>query len=467
VDKEKGFLRKRGLPLGCTMAMIALAIGILFFDVGTARATTYASVKVDDHYLSGPLPDGSGDKDAIIQADPKFTPFAVPFLMKQLPVAVKGTVQGTMRKYPYPRLIGFFTTKINNPPVTKAPPGPSPSMPKPPMGKPGEMPKMEVEHETDLGGTITVYIGEEMEQHSFNAPTLIYVPANVPHGVVVYGKDITVPIMYVDVFPEGRKGNEVSLPKLMSKLPDFKKGFPEKKTNPAGGNPPWNPAGGGKYGKYFFSGNNPNPSSPLPGSQLALLPGDVPGVPIEKSPLFIYTTEDPKFFESRPLHIPHAHPFDEYLAFFSTDAREPQKLGMEAHIYAFNSETHKMERRIFSKPFLSVMRKDKDLHTPLAHRNMTRKTGFIWMGINYDPKVFRDTGKRGTPDFIPAVKYGVSMQLHNEYYTQGRFNASKRGVLPQDLPEGVEGDGGFLVKLEPHSAYSCTKCHGAVVPALK
>ena len=36
----------------------------------------------------------------------------------------------------------------------------------------------------DLRGTVTVYMGEEMDSIPFNAPTLIYIPANVPHGVV-------------------------------------------------------------------------------------------------------------------------------------------------------------------------------------------------------------------------------------------------------------------------------------------
>ena len=199
--------RKQGLR---TVVMVmAVAIGI-------ATGIPFFAQTVADLYIYGPLPDGSGDRDAVLEMDPKFTPWAPPFLLKQLPVTIAGTVQGHMHKRPYPELIGWFSTNAEN--------------------------------EMDLRGTVTVYMGEEMEQHTFNAPTLIYIPANVPHGVVVYGKDIAKPIMFVDTFPEGKKGAVQELTSLERKLPDLKKGLPDKSTNPAGGGS-WNPAGGGIYGK--------------------------------------------------------------------------------------------------------------------------------------------------------------------------------------------------------------------------
>jgi hypothetical protein len=134
-----------------------------------------------DYFITGPLPDGSGDQDAIIQTDPKFNPHIIPLIVKQLPTSWAGTVHGTMHRHKDPQLIGWFSTNVFT-------------------GNSAD--------EKDLCGTVTVYIGEEMEQHSFNNPTLLYIPANVPHGVVVYGNDMRRPITHFEGFCWGKKGPE-------------------------------------------------------------------------------------------------------------------------------------------------------------------------------------------------------------------------------------------------------------------
>jgi hypothetical protein len=453
VKKVKSFFNKYKLFIilsSIVVISIAIAIPVAanrgwfpkIFDKGIAvwqyPLITGVSAK---NFISGPLPDGSGDQDAIIQVDPKFTPFAVPFLFKQLPVTVAGTVYGMMHKHSYPELIGFMSNNFTS----------------------------NSADEMKLCGTITVYIGKNMEQHSFDAPTLIYIPANVPHGVVVYGDDISKPISFIDTFPDGKKGSEIPLPHLMNELPDFiNGGLPDKSENPpytSDQDKMWNPAGGGVYGKYFFSGSKPNSAIQLPTTQLKLIPGEIPGVDMTKSPLFIYTSEDSGMFNNFPLHVPHAHPCDEYLGFFSCDPNDPHNLGMTLRLYIYDYDSQKMVARDFTKPFIGIMQKSKTLHTPMIHKNMTRKTGFIWYAINYDPSVFRDvTLSDGT--FIPAVKFAASGQRHNLYYTHNRYDATN-GIPPEDQPIDVNGTDAMMISIEPHTAWSCSKCHGVTVPPLE
>ena len=169
----------------------------------------YAEDKYADRFITGPLPDGSGDQDAILAMDPKFTPWTPPFMVKQEPVTMSGTVTYSPHKHPYPELLGWFSTNKKN------------------------------EHE--LGATITIYMGEEMEQHSFTKPTVLWVPANVPHGEIVHA-DMTRPIIYVNTFPKGKEGQGVDYENVWT-LPDFTAGLPDA-TN--------TPSDGGKYGKYFI-----------------------------------------------------------------------------------------------------------------------------------------------------------------------------------------------------------------------
>jgi hypothetical protein len=397
-------------------------------------------------YVTGPLPDGSGDQDAIIQADPK-----------QLPPTMGGTVQGSMHRHADPELIGWFSTNVNLTPLD---------------------PNSEKKDETNLMGTVCVYIGYEMEQHCFNNPTVLYVPPNVPHGVMVYSS-MTRPIMFFDAFPwnkHQRLGPEIPVPKLMKKLPDFRQGLPDKSGNPPGGES-WNPAGGGIYGQYFFTGLNPHSAAYLPASQVRIMPNEIPGVPREQGITFIYNTEsqsDP----TKPatgMHIVHAHAFDEYLFYFSADPNDPHNLGMEYTAYNSNiraASSELMEKKVLTKPFLNVNRRGKDLNCPYVKRNMTRPNEFLCMLIDYEPTLWRDitaTHYDGTTQFIPADMLAFSMQYHNMYYTYGLFNQEAHGVAPEDISpggkDGPEGDGGFIVyMIEPHSDLPCTTCHGVTVP---
>lgn len=378
---------------------------------------------VADRYISGPLADGSGDQDALIEIDPKVTPWAPPYVMKQLPVTVAGTVRGQMQTYPFPRVLSWLSlNSVNN---------------------------------MDLGGTVTVFIGEEMEQHTFDAPTLLYIPANVPHGVAVYGKNLRLPIMYVDTFPDGERGEPVDRPDLTSRLPDLSVKFPDKSENPPGGET-WNPAGGGVYGQYFFSGCKPDPVSPLPASQIRLFPGDIPGLPMEKGFLFICHMEE-DILNGVPLHITHSHPCNENLIYFSTDPEKPHDLGASVTIYAFDTEVKKLVPVEMTKPFVSSSARGKHLHCPMIRNNMTRPLGFIWYARDYDPRVF-SMGPMGS----------VATQLHNEHYTNGRFSMSEYGVPDEHLPDDHQGDGGFMQNIEPHMNWTIAQGHnGVYAPALK
>ncbi|MDX3899715.1 MAG: hypothetical protein QHC40_04280 [Sphingobium sp.] len=420
---------------------------------------------VADRYISGPLPDG--DQNALIEMDPSVTPWAPPYKMTQLPKTIAGTMQGRMQQCPYPRVLGWFSMNLDN--------------------------------EMDLGGTVTVYLGEALEQHSFDAPTLVYIPPNVPHGVVVYGPDIRREILHLDTCPEGRTGPVELRPDLDVLLPDLREGFPSKAGNPesypitdadgehldlpdfiadapdidpltgekrkagavdirfADPRYPWHPAGGGDYGKYFFSGRKKNPSSYLPATQVRLLPGDIPGVPIEKQFLFVFSSEDDKRHNNRPMHLPHAHPFTESLVWVSMDPSQPHDLGCTVKIYAFDTVSKKLLPNELTKPFVSCNARGKHLHCPLIKKDMTRKVGFMWYCTDYDARAF----KKGP-------KYGTAMQLHNAFYTNGLFNLEEYGVLPEDLPADHEGDGGYMTKLEPHLGWPASVGHDGVnAPKLK
>ncbi|MBN1368544.1 MAG: hypothetical protein JW967_11525 [Dehalococcoidales bacterium] len=52
----------------------------------------------------------------------------------------------------------------------------------------------------DLGGECTLYMGEEMERHDFNKSTLVYIPANVVHGPIVY-REINRPYIFLYTLP--------------------------------------------------------------------------------------------------------------------------------------------------------------------------------------------------------------------------------------------------------------------------
>jgi hypothetical protein len=419
-------------------------------------------------YASGPLPDGWGDQDAIIQADPKFNPDIVPLLVKQLPTTMGGTVQGTMHKHADPELIGWFSTNVNLTPL-------DPTAPK--------------KDETKLMGTVCVYMGNEMEQHCFEKPTLLYVPPNVPHGVFVYSS-MNRPITFFDAFvwnKHKKLAPSIPQPQLANALPDFTQGFPTVAENPPSGpadsdtDPICHSAGGGIYGKYFFTGLNPHSAAWLPASQVRVMPNEIPGVPREKGITFVYNTEgqsDP----TKPaagMHIVHAHLFDEYLMYLSADSNDPHNLGMEYTAYNSNPAappSQLMEKMVLTKPFLNVNRRNLDLNCPYVKRNMQRPNGFIIMLIDYDPVLWRDitaTHYDGTKQFIPADMLAMSFQYHNEYYTHGLFNQTARGIAPEDLAPGLpanggpEGDGGFIVyRIEPHSAVSCNHCHGVTVRPL-
>ncbi len=52
----------------------------------------------------------------------------------------------------------------------------------------------------DLGAVFTLYMGEEMEPHTFDKSTLVYVPAKLPHGPLVH-KKVFRPYIFLYTFP--------------------------------------------------------------------------------------------------------------------------------------------------------------------------------------------------------------------------------------------------------------------------
>jgi hypothetical protein len=70
---------------------------------------------------------------------------------------------------------------------------------------------------TDLGGQITIYMGEEMEKHTFTKSTLVFIPAGVVHCPIVYDR-IDRPILFVYTMPVGEL-QEMSRKDLLPKVP--------------------------------------------------------------------------------------------------------------------------------------------------------------------------------------------------------------------------------------------------------
>jgi len=71
----------------------------------------------------------------------------------------------------YPEMIGFIGADLNNP--------------------------------FDLGGEVDIYIGEELEKHTFNQTTIVYFPPNLVHCPLVY-KKIEKPFFFLISAPVGK-----------------------------------------------------------------------------------------------------------------------------------------------------------------------------------------------------------------------------------------------------------------------
>ncbi|MBN1368545.1 MAG: hypothetical protein JW967_11530 [Dehalococcoidales bacterium] len=70
----------------------------------------------------------------------------------------------------------------------------------------------------DLGAEFTLYMGEEMEPHTFDKSTLVYVPATLPHGPLVH-KKVYKPYIFVYTFPKASL-QETTRKDLMSLVPE-------------------------------------------------------------------------------------------------------------------------------------------------------------------------------------------------------------------------------------------------------
>jgi len=73
--------------------------------------------------------------------------------------------------HPVPELLGYFGSDPNNP--------------------------------FDLGAELDIYMGEEMEKHTFNQSSLIYIPPNLPHAPIVI-KKMERPYIFIYTMPSGK-----------------------------------------------------------------------------------------------------------------------------------------------------------------------------------------------------------------------------------------------------------------------
>jgi hypothetical protein len=377
-----------------------------------------------ERYVTGPMP----GKDAILVLDPKYSPNSPYLELKQLPVAMSDKQVYSPHQHSYPELIGWFSTNKDN--------------------------------QKELGCVVKVYIGGEM--HAFSKPTVLWVPANVPHGPVIYGKMVE-PIMYIDMYSNKDNAKVVDSKNVLNKIKEM------------------TVVTEGKYGKYFISGGRmmggmsggmmggmkpdssmmrkmmggmkpdssmmrgmmggmppalgkqgPMPSGKSGGmsmlSQVMVMPGSIPGEP--NLPFFIYTWEDPSM-SGTAMHNPHAHPYNEIMVYFSTDPNDSGNLGATYSFYTGKD----MGKCTFSKPFISSSAAYKDLHAPLLRNEMTRSVGFI--GISW------------------GVKPGANPN-------ECQYHLDLLEKIPEkDRPVGFAG-----TLLSTPAQMKCTDCHGKYIDAL-
>jgi hypothetical protein len=138
-------------------------------------------------FASGPKP-GFFDQKCLAMMDDEVVPSGVFFLYThESPDIFNNRVTHNPHIHPYPEILGWFSADAVDP--------------------------------HNLGCTITMYVGEEMEMHSFTKPTLLYLPANLPHSPMVH-RDMTRPTVFLFMFPEGKKGEEIERKDLLKLVPE-------------------------------------------------------------------------------------------------------------------------------------------------------------------------------------------------------------------------------------------------------
>jgi hypothetical protein len=143
--------------------------------------------KYGQYFASGPKP-GFFDQKCHAMMDDEIVPSGIFFLYTHAhPDTFNNRITHNPHVHPYPEVLGWFSTDANDP--------------------------------HDLGCTMTLYMGEEMEMHSFTKPSLLYIPENVPHCPLIY-RDMTRPIAFLFTFPQGRKGEEIELKDLLELVPE-------------------------------------------------------------------------------------------------------------------------------------------------------------------------------------------------------------------------------------------------------
>jgi hypothetical protein len=143
--------------------------------------------KYGKYFASGPKP-GYFDQNCVVMMDEEVVPAGMFFLYTHESADFfNNMITHNPHVHPYPELMGFFSTDGNDP--------------------------------HNLGCTITIYMGEEMEMHSFTKPTVIYIPADLPHSPLVH-RDMTRSVVFMFTFPGGQKGKEIERMDLLELVPE-------------------------------------------------------------------------------------------------------------------------------------------------------------------------------------------------------------------------------------------------------
>ena len=178
------------------------------------------------------------------------------------------------------------------------------------------------------------------------------------------------------------------------------------------------------------------------GAQAALQPGiTIPDEP--DVPFFIYTWESTSISDT-PTHNPHVHPYNEILAYISSDPDDPHNLGADYSIYTGKE----FIEYCFSKPFISSSAPLKHVHTPLIRRNMKRSVVFIGMNTDFQYAQYNE-------DVNPTGCVYHDATYHAEADLTGR-------IPKADRPKG------FAQHLMSTALdWDFTRCHNVVVPPIE
>lgn len=157
-----------------------------------------ADTKYEKYFLRGPKPGETNPifQKHIAQIDDTFIKCGLSFTLTYVSPKDTHKIHGP-HTHDYPELLGYFGTNLDDP--------------------------------FDLGGEIELYMGEEMEKHTFNKSTLIYLPANFVHCPLIF-KKVERAFLFMISVPVG-KTRETHRKDLVPEKELDKMVFPDHKWN--------------------------------------------------------------------------------------------------------------------------------------------------------------------------------------------------------------------------------------------